>query len=142
MIKSDEAYKKALEDLERAKEELEKLYSMLSRDGFTTEQIKKVTGMPYLNMKQLEDDIEEYKLYMEGNFDCDDFEGDLGRYLIACRIYRRMTQKELSEKLGVSPQQISRDERNEYRGATYEKLKNVAEILNVKIKFFTDKTYA
>jgi DNA-binding XRE family transcriptional regulator len=142
MIKSDDAYKKAKKDLERAKKDLEDLKNMLLKDGFTPEQISKAIGVPYMNMKQLENDIIEYEHYLSGNFDCDNFGENLGRFLIACRIWRRISQKELAKVLGVSPQQVSRDERNEYRGAAFEKLISVAKILNVHIKFYTNKTYA
>jgi DNA-binding XRE family transcriptional regulator len=142
MIKNDEAYNKAKKDLKKAKQELENLKNMLRNDGFTTEQIDRVIGIPYINIKQLEDEISEYEHYLSGNFDCDDFGEDLGRYLIACRIWNQISQKQLAEQLGVSPQQVSRDERNEYRGATYDKLKTVAKVLNVQIKFYTDRTYA
>lgn len=142
MIKSDEAYKKAKKDLEKGKKDLEDLKNMLLKDGVTPEQIENAIGIPYMNTKKLEDDIIEYEHYLSGNFDCDDFGEDLGRYLIACRIWNRISQKELAENLGVSPQQVSRDERNEYRGAAFEKLKSVAKVLNVQIKFYTDRTYA
>ncbi|WP_102344742.1 helix-turn-helix domain-containing protein [Bacillus sp. Marseille-P3661] len=142
MIKSDEAYRKAKKDLDKAKKDLDNFQNMLMNDGFTPEQINKVIGIPYMNIKKLEDDINEYERYLNGTFEYDDFGDDLGRFLIACRIWSRVSQKELADKLGVSPQQISRDERNEYRGATFEKLKSVAKILNVQVKFYTDRTYA
>ncbi|WP_349775629.1 helix-turn-helix transcriptional regulator [Halalkalibacter oceani] len=46
----------------------------------------------------------------------------LGKTLIAYRIYLGMSQQDLAERLGVSPSQVSRDERNEYYGARLERL--------------------
>ena len=52
---------------------------------------------------------------------------------MALRIARGLTQKDLSERLDVHETQVSRDERNEYRGVTVEKVTKILNALNVKI---------
>ena len=45
-----------------------------------------------------------------------------------------MTQQELAERLGVLPSQVSRDERNEYYGATVERIQQVMEAMGMVAK--------
>ncbi|WP_363321525.1 helix-turn-helix domain-containing protein [Polycladomyces subterraneus] len=45
----------------------------------------------------------------------------------------RSTHTELVERLGVSKSQVSQDERNEYHGASIEKLKKIAYALGVPL---------
>ncbi|MFC0852771.1 helix-turn-helix transcriptional regulator [Halalkalibacter oceani] len=58
----------------------------------------------------------------------------LGKTLIAYRIYLGMSQQDLAERLGVSPSQVSRDERNEYYGARLERLQQVMEAMKMVSK--------
>jgi transcriptional regulator with XRE-family HTH domain len=44
-----------------------------------------------------------------------------------------MTQQELAEKLGITAQQVSRDERNEYHNAGIERIKKVMEALGLEM---------
>ena len=57
----------------------------------------------------------------------------IGRRLVQARIYRRMTQQELAAKLGITAQQVSRDERNEYHNAGIERIKKVMEALGLEM---------
>jgi len=50
----------------------------------------------------------------------------IGRWLIGARIARGWSISDLAERLGVSPQQISRDENNEYRNGARVKQKRAA----------------
>ena len=55
----------------------------------------------------------------------------MGKTLIAYRIYLGLSQQELADRLGVSASQVSRDERNEYYGATLERLQEVMEAMRM-----------
>ncbi|SFQ38255.1 helix-turn-helix domain-containing protein [Salibacterium halotolerans] len=59
---------------------------------------------------------------------------ELGKILIAYRIYLGWSQQESADRLGVSAFQVSRDERNEYYGATLERLQHVMETMNMVSK--------
>ena len=54
--------------------------------------------------------------------------------IINYRIFKKMSQEDLANKLNVASSQVSRDERNEYYGATKEKLQKVMEALGVTFK--------
>jgi transcriptional regulator with XRE-family HTH domain len=45
-----------------------------------------------------------------------------------------MSQQDLANRLGVTPSQVSRDERNEYYGATIERLQQVMEAMGMVSK--------
>jgi HTH-type transcriptional regulator / antitoxin HipB len=53
--------------------------------------------------------------------------------LIQVRIARGLTQENLAMKLGVSKQQVQRDEENLYDGASLQRLDKIAEMLGVKV---------
>jgi transcriptional regulator with XRE-family HTH domain len=56
----------------------------------------------------------------------------IGRFLIALRIAFGLTQKELSILLDVTEAQISKDERNEYHGVSFDKAVKIMDIFGVK----------
>jgi len=55
-----------------------------------------------------------------------------GKALIAIRIARGLTQKDLADALGVSQAQVSRDEKNDYHGITQERHARVLTALGVE----------
>lgn len=57
----------------------------------------------------------------------------LGRLLVSMRIFRGMTQRDLSIRLGVHESQVSRDERNEYHGITVSRAARIFEILGARL---------
>ena len=82
---------------------------------------------------QLQEEIESYERLKRGEFDeIQNFEG-LGRLLVALRISQGVSQRELAERLEVHESQVSRDERNEYRGVTLERANRILEALQVEL---------
>ncbi len=82
--------------------------------------------------EQLKAEVEYYEKIKRGSFNPIYKFTDIGKTLIAYRIYLGMTQAELANKLGVSESQVSRDERHEYYGATTEKIETVMEAMGMK----------
>ena len=54
--------------------------------------------------------------------------------LIALRIARGISQRQLAERLGVHESQVSRDERNEYHGITLDRAARVLDALGVDLR--------
>jgi transcriptional regulator with XRE-family HTH domain len=54
--------------------------------------------------------------------------------LIALRIARGLTQRQLADRLGVPESQVSSDERNEYHGVTIERAARILDALGVRMK--------
>lgn len=90
---------------------------------------------------QLKEEVEEYEKIKRGEFGAlENLEG-LGRMLVAVRISKGIKQKDLAEKLGVKEAQVSRDERNEYYGASVEKIQKVLNALGVTLKSEVDGVF-
>ncbi len=58
---------------------------------------------------------------------------DLPDALVQARIAAGLTQKDLAERLGVSEQQIQRDEAGAYAKATLDRVRRVAEALDLEV---------
>ncbi len=57
---------------------------------------------------------------------------NIGRFLIALRIATGLTQRDFAYLLGVTEAQVSKDERNEYHGVSFNKAIRIMEIFHVK----------
>lgn len=66
---------------------------------------------------------------------------DLPRLLIAGRIGRGLSQKDLAKKLGVKPQQVQKDEKTDYRSASLHRILDVIEALNLHVDASVDLTW-
>lgn len=134
MIKTEKEYLEAKSRLEQEYKTLEDHEKKMKAAGLNSEQMKLAIDPLITFTLQLREEVEEYEKLKRGQFDAFVNLSGLGRTLIALRIYKGMTQKELAEKLDVLEPQVSRDERNEYHGASIEKIQKVLNALNVTIK--------
>lgn len=131
MIKTESAYREAIEKLNQDKEFIEIEKKKFLEMGLDKEHID-LAIQPYVSFhEQLKEEVEYYERTKRGEFDTVINLRTLGRTLIAYRIYIGMSQQELAEKLGVSASQVSRDERNEYYGATLERIQQIMDALNM-----------
>ncbi|MCD1258943.1 helix-turn-helix domain-containing protein [Paenibacillus athensensis] len=131
MIKTDASYQKAIEKLKDDQNFIAAEKERLKHMGLTHEQIE-IAIEPTLSFhEQLKDEVVYYEKIKRGDFGkLINFE-HLGKTLIAYRIFVGMSQQELAAKLGVSEAQVSRDERNEYYGATKERIEAVMNAMNM-----------
>lgn len=134
MIKTEKEYLESKSRLEQEYKSLEGHEMKMKAAGMNKEQIK-IAMDPLVSFTlQLKEEVLEYEKLKRGQFDPFVNLNGLGRALIAFRIYKGMSQKDLAEKLGVSEPQVSRDERNEYHGASIEKIQRVLDVLNIKLQ--------
>ncbi|MCF3944144.1 helix-turn-helix domain-containing protein [Oceanobacillus alkalisoli] len=132
MIKNESAYQKAVDKLKEDQKFIASEKKRFKEMGLNSDQIKMAID-PLLSFhEQLKEEVEHYEKIKRGSFNPIYKFTDIGKTLIAYRIYTGMTQAELAEKLGVSNSQISRDERHEYYGATAEKIESVMEAMGMK----------
>lgn len=134
MIRNEAEYKEAVQrvadETARIKAERAKLEEM----DLSKEEIKRALDPVRSFHEQLKEEVESYERLMRGEFEeLRNFEG-VGRLLIAVRIAKGVSQRELSERLGVHESQVSRDERNEYHGVTVERANRILEALGVEIR--------
>jgi hypothetical protein len=134
MIRNETEYKEAVErvaeEAARLKEERAKLQEM----DLTKEEIKRALDPVRSFHEQLKEEVESYERLKRGEFEeLRNFEG-VGRLLIALRIAKGVSQRDLAERLGSHESQVSRDERNEYHGVTVERANRILEALGVEIR--------
>lgn len=132
MIKNESAYQKAVEKLKQDQEFISSEKNRFEEMGLNSEQIK-MAIQPLISFhEQLKAEVEYYERIKRGSFNPVYKFTDIGKTLIAYRIYLGMTQAELAKKLGVSESQVSRDERHEYYGATTEKIEDVMDAMGMR----------
>lgn len=131
MIKTEHAYKQAIEKLKQDKkfilEQKEKFEEMGLEPGHIELAIQ-----PYISFhEQLKEEVEYYERIKRGDFEPLLNLHTIGKTLIAYRIYLGLSQQDLADKLNVSASQVSRDERNEYYGATIERIQSVMDAMGM-----------
>ena len=132
MIRTDTDYRRALQRLADEAETLRAQREHLSDLGLTDEEVERAME-PLLSFRaQLEEEVEAYSRMKRGDLGPLQSLTAIGRWLVGARIARGLTQAELAERLGVDPSQISRDERNDYRGVTTERAQRILEALGVR----------
>tara|TARA_B100000678_G_C18185579_1_gene493015 strand:+ start:237 stop:674 length:438 start_codon:yes stop_codon:yes gene_type:complete len=133
MIRTEEEYIAAVERVEDEAIAIEKERQRLLGLGLSEEQAEYALQPAVTFREQYLDEIEEYERLRRGQLDNSFNLMGIGRRLVQARIYRRMTQQELAAKLGITAQQVSRDERNEYHNAGIERIKKVMEALGLEM---------
>jgi DNA-binding Xre family transcriptional regulator len=129
MIRNEREYKEALSRLERDGETIAAQRRTLIDRGLSGEEVERAMG-PMLSFNaQLEEEVEWYERVRRRDFEVVDNLSAVGALLIALRIANDLSQKELANRLGVSEAQVSRDERNEYRGVTVERAQRVLDAM-------------
>ena len=134
MIRNETEYKEAVARLAEERNRLGEHRSRLKESGLTDEEIKRVIDPMESFHLQLKEEVESYERLKRGEFDeLVNFRG-FGHLLIALRIARGISQRDLAKRLGVHESQVSRDERNEYFGITLERAVKVLDALNVRLR--------
>lgn len=132
MIKNETAYQKAIEKLKQDKEIIAREKKRFKDMGLNDEQMEMAVQPLVSFHEQLKEEVTYYERIKRGSFNPIHELTDIGKSLIAYRIYIGMPQAELAGKLGVSEAQVSRDERHEYYGATTEKIEKVMKAMNMR----------
>ncbi len=133
VIRSEAEYQDALRRLEQDREFAARQQAALVDHGLTREELAR-TMEPLLTFQaQLIEEIAAFEQARRGTLSPLSRLEDLGRLLIALRIARGWTQRQLATRLGVSEAAVSRDERNEYRGIRVERAQRVLDALRATI---------
>lgn len=131
---------KTEKELELAKKQLLKLTELhntqlkeLTAKGLTQKQAKESLSSSWTYAMQCKEEIELYEKLKKGELPPLKHFSTIGKYFVAARIAKGMTQRELADKLGVKESAVSRDERNEYHGMSVDKMERLAHVLNLKV---------
>jgi len=133
MIRSETEYKEAVRRLKEQDQLLSEQKQKLKEMNLGADEVKRVLDPLCSFRQQLSEEVESYNRLKRGEFDEIRNLRGIGQMLIAARIYRGLSQRELAERLGVHESQISRDERNEYHNITLERATRIIEVLGVKV---------
>lgn len=133
MIQNEHQYKvtqNKLKDLEQTLNELIQIKDTLHPRKF----LSRKNGLQ-VAIDNLKEEIEEYDSLKQQQTTIRIASiRELPLALIRARIAMGMTQKELAEKMGVKEQQVQRDEANQYSSSGFQRIAEVADALNIKIK--------
>jgi transcriptional regulator with XRE-family HTH domain len=134
MIRSEAEYRDAVGHSQRTAERLIQYREELRAKGLSPDKVEKVVGSMVSIHDDLQEEIGRYRRFKEG--DLSGFKGlrEIGHLLIAARLARGLSQRELAEKLKIHESQVSRDERNEYQGISLERAVQVLEVLSIDLE--------
>lgn len=133
MIRNESEYKEALKRIDEEKQLIKLQKQKLVEKGLDKETLSLAMDPILTFHQQLIEEVESYEKLKRGQIgEFYNLKG-LGRTLIALRIAKGLTQKELANTIKVHETQVSRDERNEYRGASIEKVSEILNLLRVQV---------
>lgn len=111
MIRNEAEYQEALSRLKEERQRLDEHRAHLSGMGLDDEELKRALDPLRSFHLQLEEEVQSYERLKRGDIgELLNLHG-LGQALIALRIARGLTQRELTARLDVHEPQVSRDER-------------------------------
>lgn len=133
MIKSDREKAKKIQEINECKKIIDQNRALLTRIGLSEEQIEANVQPTVAILEGLETEVKEYDALTDGSKPPQATIEGIGDLLVKLRIYKKLTQKALAEKIGVDETQVSRDERNRYKGVSLERLLKVVHALEVQV---------
>lgn len=134
MIRNEAEYQEALSRLEEERLRLDEHRTRLAGMGLDSDELKRALDPLRSFHLQLEEEVESYERLKRGDIgELLNLHG-LGHALVALRIARGLTQRELAARLGVHESQVSRDERNEYHGVTVERASRILDAMGVRLR--------
>lgn len=134
MIRNEAEYQEALSRLEEERQRLDEHRARLAGMGLVDEELKRALDPLRSFHLQLEEEVQSYERLKRGDIgELLNLHG-LGHALVALRIARGLTQRELAARLGVHESQVSRDERNEYHGVTVERASRILDAMGGRLR--------
>jgi DNA-binding Xre family transcriptional regulator len=139
MIRNDTEYQEAVSRLKAEAERFKEHEAQLAAKGLKADEIKRTLDPLRSFHLQLAEEVGSYERLKRGDLgEYLNLHG-IGRMLVALRIARGITQRELAERLEVHESQVSRDERNEYHGVTLERASRILDALNARLRSHFDE---
>ena len=139
MIRNEAEYQEALSRLQEERTRLEEHRNRLVEIGLKDDEVKRALDPLRSFHLQLDEEVQSYERLKRGDLgELSNLHG-LGQMLIALRIARGLTQRELATRLGVHESQVSRDERNEYHGITVDRASRVLDAMGVRLRSFFEQ---
>lgn len=132
MIRSEREYQEAQRQLAVSARFMAEDTEGLIEAGYSPDAVRRLLASNISLHNQLREDVEWYERSRKREFAPARSLADVRRLLIGLRIANGLTQRELADRLGVSESQVSRDERGEYHGITFERAQRILDVLGEK----------
>lgn len=133
MIKTPREYEETQKRLAEAEAFAEAQRAALEQSGLSPKHVA-LAMSPLLAMRdQLQGELDWFEQARRGDIRPLPSLSRIGLSLIALRIARGLTQRQLAERLGINEAQVSKDERNEYHGVSVERAQRVLEALDGEV---------
>ena len=134
MIRTDAEYRNAQEKLQQERETLQRQREQLEEMDLSEEEVERALE-PMISFRDgLREEIETYERMRRGDLSVLRDLQSIGRWLIGARIAKGWSLSRLADELGVSVQQVSRDEQNEYHGITARRAQRILDALGVRFR--------
>jgi len=133
VIRTEKDYTAATREQAAMKDRLARLRLLLQEQGYTEDVIADLMDSELAFAQQIGSDIELYEQALDRQFGKTNWE-NIGLLLINLRIANNVKQRELADRLGVDESVVSRDERNEYRGITVERVQRILQALDERVE--------
>ncbi|MGH7862126.1 MAG: helix-turn-helix domain-containing protein [Candidatus Dormibacteraceae bacterium] len=138
-IRSDAEYRQSVRQLAAARKIEAQQRSDLAAMELSQDQIEGVLQPGRVFHEQLQADIAWYERARRREFSSVAGFDELGPFLIALRIGKGWTQRDLARRLGTSDASVSRDEKNEYFGISVERAQRILDALEVSVNIQVDR---
>lgn len=133
MIKTKKEYDYSREQLKTQKSALTALETNLKSQDLDDDKVRLATSSLRGVVSDIEAELHEYDSIRSGRLPATVELSEIGRLLIALRLSRGVTQRDLAAKLGVHESQVSRDEREEYRTASADRIARVLDAFHATV---------
>lgn len=134
MIRTEAEYRKAKKRLTRDEKTIRMQREQLEEMDLSDEEVERALEPMISFRDQLRENVETYERMRRGDLEVLHSLTSIGRWLIGARIAKGWSMSDLADALGVSVQQVSRDENNEYRSITTERAQRILEVLDVRFR--------
>jgi DNA-binding XRE family transcriptional regulator len=128
-VKTPREYEQTQQLLNQGREFGEKQRASLLAAGLSPEHVE-LAMQPLLAMQdQMQSELTWYDYARAGTIRPLPTLARIGLSLIALRIAKGLTQRQLAERLGVNEAQVSKDEKNEYHGISVERAQRIIDAM-------------
>ena len=132
MIRSETEYRTAIERLDQDRDVAVQQREALGKAGLSPDADHAM--QPLLSfIAQLQEEVAWYERAKRNELPEISRLTHIGRVLIALRIAKNLSQRDLAELLKVSESTVSRDENNEYHGVTVERAQRIIDAMNAQV---------
>ena len=132
MIRTKKEYQGAKATLEGLRNGVQAQRAEFERLGLGAAEVERALQPMQGFIGQVEAEMAQYDRWRQGQIEPTADLAHVGQLLIALRIARGWSQRELAARLGVSEAQVSRDERNEYHAITVDRAQRVLDALGAQ----------